>query len=188
MVGVGVVAAQRVDPPRGIADPIPVVTAQGGEAGIEAARHFPNRGHSDVGRQQPGQPASQLVGEHRSARHIEVGDLTTGVHTSVGAPGDGQRRRDPQQGAQRILQHPLNGASGRLTSPSEETGAVVTDVEPVAQEPTVPGGGGGLLRRATRGQDSTLPGDASDDEPPSGAASLPVAFSVAELSGAAVSA
>jgi hypothetical protein len=66
-----------------------------------------------------------------------MGDLASGVHSGVGAPGDGQprRRRQPQHGGQRGFDLGLDGAQTWLAGPPGEIGPVVCQVEPNANEP-----------------------------------------------------
>ncbi len=59
-----------------------------------------------------------------------MGHLAAGMHSGVGATGDGERRTPrPQHGVQRLLELSLHGAQGLLTGPAVEAGPVVREVD-----------------------------------------------------------
>lgn len=82
----------------------------------------------------------------------------------VGSPGHDDRARDGGTGrllCQRVLDQPLNGAQARLPGPAGEIRPVVADVQTQTNEPALPEGSGGLVRRISSRQDSSLAASAS---------------------------
>src|SRR5690349_14835984 len=96
----------------------------------------------------------ELLRGQRVGWHVEMRDLPGGMYTGVSASGHGQRGRCPYDSRQRGFQFPLDSTPAGLTGPPGETGAVVADIQAVAQEPATPSVGNGLLRCSARGQDS----------------------------------
>ena len=68
----------------------------------------------------------------RPAGDVDVRHLAARVHAGVRPPGHRHARRPvgAQDGAQRGLQHPLDGPQARLDRPAGEPGAVVGQVQP----------------------------------------------------------
>ena len=73
-----------------------------------------------------------MVARLTEADHT-VNDLAAGVHTRVGAPGDGDpHRREPEGSGQGVLEGRLHGPQTWLCRPPGEVGAVVGTVDPQA--------------------------------------------------------
>ncbi len=159
----GVVAAQRVEVARPVADPVAVAPVHRGEAGVEPGRGLAHRAHHDVVGQHAVQPGRggdvrrtvRAPGDRGPPGRVDVqvADRATGVHAGVGATGGGQRhRRHPQHRGQRGRQLALDRAPSGLGGPPGEAGAVVGEVDPQPhhrgvgrREPGTPHGGAGLV-------------------------------------------
>ena len=133
---------------RVVADPVGVAAPERREPGVEAGRGRAEPAHPDVGRQQPGQPAQRGRRGRRpgGGGHVDVRDLAAGVHARVGPARHGQRRGagQPQQVAEGVLDHLLDGPPAGLARPAGELRAVVAEIEPE------PAGRGLIAQRAQR--------------------------------------
>ncbi len=144
------VATERVEGIRSVDDPVDVAPPQRPETGLEAVRRHGDRADHHVLRHDPGQATEQPVeaeGVDGEPRHVDMADLTAGVHPRIGTTGDDRARRavQAQHALQGLLDDALDRAEPRLDGPAAEVGAVIAQVEAETDEPAVPRGGDGGL-------------------------------------------
>ncbi len=79
----------------------------------------------------------------RIHRHVDMCDLTGGVHAGVGASGRPQLHPGAKHRRQSVVEHTGHGALPGLRRPARELGSVVGDIEPKTNKPAT-GVDGGL--------------------------------------------
>ena len=123
-------------------DPVDVPASHRAESCVEVIGHQRSLQHAHVRRQDAVQPLLQPIHHHVRIRP-EVDDLTGGVHAGVRTSGRGRAEVGLQNGVNRLLQDALHGAALGLDLPTEETGAVVFELEDQGAH-----GGSGVFRMA----------------------------------------
>ena len=120
-----------------IGQPIPVVPTQRRESRVKVVTDNLDILDADVIGQHLGQPPHQRGGISTNGTCLQcrsgdigVAHLSAGMHSGVGASGNGQPNRQAQHRREPILERLTDRPLPDLTSPSSEIGSVVTDVEP----------------------------------------------------------
>ena len=132
----------RLRPPRCIGEPVDIVAAQRRESRIELDGNLGDGLDAHVVgqhlRQTPDQRRRVTVdgaGVQRCPRDVEMGDLSGGMHSSVGSPGDGESHRLAQLVVSVSVSTPATVRRPGCRAHPEKSSPVVTDLEAQTTNP-----------------------------------------------------